>query len=58
MSEKDLRIKELTDMVADFIGHIGKKLPDVLWLPLKKWNASQSITGMIWGCLKHCGDAG
>lgn len=28
MSEKDLRIKELTDMVADFIGHIGKKLPD------------------------------
>ena len=25
---KEKEIKRLTDMVADFVGHIGKKLPD------------------------------
>ena len=25
---KEENVKRLTDMVADFVGHIGKKLPD------------------------------
>ena len=25
---KENGVKQLTDMVADFVGHIGKKLPD------------------------------
>lgn len=28
MNEKEIQIKRLTDMVADFVGFIGKKLPD------------------------------
>ena len=28
MMTKENGVKQLTDMVADFVGHIGKKLPD------------------------------
>lgn len=41
MSEKDLRIKELTGMVADFIGHIGKKLPDDVEAKLEELEAKE-----------------
>ena len=38
MREKE--IKKLTDMVADFVGHIGKKLPDdVLFYPGHEYTA-------------------
>ena len=38
---KENGVKQLTDMVADFVGHIGKKLPDDVIAKLTELRAQE-----------------
>ena len=42
---KEKEIKRLTDMVADFVGHIGKKLPDDVVAKLEELGSKEDEIG-------------
>lgn len=42
MMTKENGVKQLTDMVADFVGHIGKKLPDDVVTKLEELGSQET----------------